>query len=252
MADHLNLRGRRAFVTGGSKGIGAAIVRRLCMQGAEVVLSAQDMPLAERLAAETGARAVRPGPHRSARRAAGRRRGTGTVRHPGQQRRPGSARLLHQNKHRGLALPAGGEPGSRTGDHACGAARHAGAQIRPHHQYRFRGGTAGIERRRGLCRRQGRRHRLYRGPSPARTARFGITANAHRAGSSRGGYAIVAQGVRGRWRQAARNDEGCHLAQSPGDAGRSCSPPRWRSWPRKKPASSPARNPRRIRGHAGC
>jgi len=59
MADHLNLRGRRAFVTGGSKGIGAAIVRRLCMQGAEVVLSAQDIPLAERLAAETGARAVR-------------------------------------------------------------------------------------------------------------------------------------------------------------------------------------------------
>ncbi len=59
MADNLNLRGRRAFVTGGSKGIGAAIVRRLCMQGAEVVLSAQDMPLAERLAAETGARAVR-------------------------------------------------------------------------------------------------------------------------------------------------------------------------------------------------
>ena len=59
MADNLNLRGRRAFVTGGSKGIGAAIVRRLCAQGAEVVLSAQDMPLAERLAAETGARAVR-------------------------------------------------------------------------------------------------------------------------------------------------------------------------------------------------
>ncbi|MDB5977178.1 MAG: 3-oxoacyl-ACP reductase [Nevskia sp.] len=59
MADHLNLQGRRAFVTGGSKGIGAAIVRRLRMQGAEVVLSAQDMPLAEQLAAETGARAVR-------------------------------------------------------------------------------------------------------------------------------------------------------------------------------------------------
>ena len=59
MADNLNLRGRRAFVTGGSKGIGAAIVRRLRAQGAEVVLSAQDMPLAEQLAAETGARAVR-------------------------------------------------------------------------------------------------------------------------------------------------------------------------------------------------
>ena len=53
MADHPNLRGRRAFVTGGSKGIGAAIVRRLRMQGAEVVLSAQDMPLAEQLAANS-------------------------------------------------------------------------------------------------------------------------------------------------------------------------------------------------------
>ena len=59
MADNLNLRGRRAFVTGGSKGIGAAIVRRLSAQGAEVLLSAQDMPLAEQLAAETGAQAVR-------------------------------------------------------------------------------------------------------------------------------------------------------------------------------------------------
>ena len=59
MADNLHLQGRRAFVTGGSKGIGAAIVRRLCAQGAEVVLSAQDMLLAEQLAAETGARAVR-------------------------------------------------------------------------------------------------------------------------------------------------------------------------------------------------
>ncbi|HSW14008.1 MAG TPA: SDR family NAD(P)-dependent oxidoreductase [Solimonas sp.] len=53
------LSGRRAFVTGGSKGIGAAIVRRLVAEGATVVLSAQDMPMAEALAAETGARAVR-------------------------------------------------------------------------------------------------------------------------------------------------------------------------------------------------
>ena len=54
-----DLKGRRAFVTGGSKGIGAAIVERLRAHGAEVVLSAQDMPLAEALAARTGARAVR-------------------------------------------------------------------------------------------------------------------------------------------------------------------------------------------------
>lgn len=59
MATSGKLSGRRAFVTGGSKGIGAAIVRRLVAEGAEVVLSAQDMPMAEVLAAQTGARAVR-------------------------------------------------------------------------------------------------------------------------------------------------------------------------------------------------
>lgn len=53
-----SLSGRRAFVTGGSKGIGAAIVRRLVAEGAEVVFSAQDMPLAAQISAETGARAV--------------------------------------------------------------------------------------------------------------------------------------------------------------------------------------------------
>lgn len=53
------LAGRRAFVTGGSKGIGAAIVQRLAAEGAEVVFSAQDMPRAEAVAAETGAFAAR-------------------------------------------------------------------------------------------------------------------------------------------------------------------------------------------------
>lgn len=53
------LEGRRAFVTGGSKGIGASIVRRLRDEGAEVVFSAQDMEMAEALAAEVGAKAVR-------------------------------------------------------------------------------------------------------------------------------------------------------------------------------------------------
>jgi len=50
---------RRAFITGGSKGIGAAIVRRLAAEGVKVVLSAQDMPLAEALAKQTGATAIR-------------------------------------------------------------------------------------------------------------------------------------------------------------------------------------------------
>ncbi|MEC9357995.1 MAG: SDR family oxidoreductase [Pseudomonadota bacterium] len=58
MAAAAPLQGRRAFVTGGSKGIGAAIVRRLRADGAEVIFSAQDMLLAAQVAAATGAQAV--------------------------------------------------------------------------------------------------------------------------------------------------------------------------------------------------
>ncbi|AMZ71273.1 3-oxoacyl-ACP reductase [Pseudomonas fluorescens] len=53
------LTGQRAFVTGGSKGIGEAIVRRLAAEGAKVVIAAQDMISAERLADEVGGLAVR-------------------------------------------------------------------------------------------------------------------------------------------------------------------------------------------------
>lgn len=53
------LVGRTAFVTGGSKGIGAAIVRRLAADGARVIIAAQEMIMAELLADEVGGRAVR-------------------------------------------------------------------------------------------------------------------------------------------------------------------------------------------------
>jgi 2-hydroxycyclohexanecarboxyl-CoA dehydrogenase len=55
----LRFEGRRAFVTGGSKGIGAAIVRRLAAEGANVTLTAQDMAMAAALAEEVGAKAIR-------------------------------------------------------------------------------------------------------------------------------------------------------------------------------------------------
>lgn len=53
------LTGQRALVTGGSKGIGEAIVRRLAAQGASVIIAAQDMVSAERLADEVGGQALR-------------------------------------------------------------------------------------------------------------------------------------------------------------------------------------------------
>ncbi|WP_272995901.1 SDR family NAD(P)-dependent oxidoreductase [Paraglaciecola agarilytica] len=52
------LSGKRAFVTGGSKGIGAAIVRALCAKGCEVVFAARDEESAQSLCAETSATAV--------------------------------------------------------------------------------------------------------------------------------------------------------------------------------------------------
>jgi 2-hydroxycyclohexanecarboxyl-CoA dehydrogenase len=54
----LRLSGRRAFVTGGAKGIGAAIVRRLVAEGASVIIADLDMAAATALAAEVGASVV--------------------------------------------------------------------------------------------------------------------------------------------------------------------------------------------------
>ena len=53
------LEGRRAFVTGGGNGIGAAIVRRLSADGARVIIADIDVRSAEVLAAEVGGRAIR-------------------------------------------------------------------------------------------------------------------------------------------------------------------------------------------------
>ncbi|WP_288254141.1 SDR family oxidoreductase [uncultured Hydrogenophaga sp.] len=57
MADDITAR-RRAFVTGGAKGIGAAIVRRLVADGWAVVFADLQADAAQRLAQETGATAV--------------------------------------------------------------------------------------------------------------------------------------------------------------------------------------------------
>ncbi|TWT15619.1 SDR family NAD(P)-dependent oxidoreductase [Reyranella sp. CPCC 100927] len=53
-----DLTGRRAFVTGAAKGIGAAIARRLATLGAEVIVADIDASGADALATEIGGRAV--------------------------------------------------------------------------------------------------------------------------------------------------------------------------------------------------
>ena len=54
----MRFSGRRAFVTGGARGIGAAIATRLASDGAEVLIGDLDEAAADRLAAGIGARAV--------------------------------------------------------------------------------------------------------------------------------------------------------------------------------------------------
>src|SRR5712691_6325505 len=59
MADYCSLEGRTALVTGGSRGIGAAIARELARGGAEVTLSYRSgKDEAEAVAQEAGGRAV--------------------------------------------------------------------------------------------------------------------------------------------------------------------------------------------------
>ena len=58
----LQLDGKRALVTGGSKGIGRAIARQLALEGVDLVIAARnvaDVDIAAReLAAETGRKIV--------------------------------------------------------------------------------------------------------------------------------------------------------------------------------------------------
>jgi 2-hydroxycyclohexanecarboxyl-CoA dehydrogenase len=53
----LGLKGRRAFVTGGARGIGAAICRALAQEGAHVLVGYQSSPDGPELAAEIGGEA---------------------------------------------------------------------------------------------------------------------------------------------------------------------------------------------------
>ena len=59
---HFNLSGQRALVTGGGRGIGAAIVTRFAEAGAEVIAANRTLAHAEALAATLGARGLKVEP----------------------------------------------------------------------------------------------------------------------------------------------------------------------------------------------
>ena len=58
MATDIDLKGLRVAVTGGTSGLGLALVRRLAAQGARVAFVARSAPAVERIANETGAHGI--------------------------------------------------------------------------------------------------------------------------------------------------------------------------------------------------
>jgi len=56
--NNIDLKGRRAIVTGGAQGIGRAVAERFLASGASVAIWDRDVPLAESTAAEIGATAI--------------------------------------------------------------------------------------------------------------------------------------------------------------------------------------------------
>ncbi|RWC07716.1 SDR family NAD(P)-dependent oxidoreductase, partial [Mesorhizobium sp.] len=58
MANPFDLTGRTALVTGGGRGIGAAIVTRFAEAGASVVIANRTLDVAEELATELSARGL--------------------------------------------------------------------------------------------------------------------------------------------------------------------------------------------------
>src|SRR5258707_1709867 len=82
MTDEFDLKGRRALVTGGARGIGAAIVRALARAGVRVVVTDVDLAAAEVLAGEVGSGAAAFQIDVRARASTGRALGSG-IPHPG-------------------------------------------------------------------------------------------------------------------------------------------------------------------------
>ena len=176
------LDGRRAFVSGGANGIGAAIVRSFAEAGAHVVIADLDIETATGLAGQIGATAVRLDVG-----------DVGMVQTTMSQHGPFDIVVnnagVDQHAYFTQTTPADGPAACRQPRiglrlHPRRPAGDAGGGLRAHHQHLVRSGAAGLQGRRGLRGGQGRGHRL-REVDRGENARKGITAKSSRPDRSR-------------------------------------------------------------------
>ena len=148
----LDLTGKTALVTGGSRGIGRAIVLKLAQQGADIAFMDRGAP---ETAAQTKAdvEAHRPAGHLLRRRRDGPRglhglrpgghRGLRQGRHPRQQRRHHARRPRHADGHRRVEDGPRGQPVRRLLLHQGGPAADAQGTRGTDHQHVQRLGPGG-------------------------------------------------------------------------------------------------------------
>ena len=162
-ADLFSLEGRRALVTGASRGLGAAIAAALAEAGADVAVHGHATPTEATCARvrEAGRRALaltgdlgdREVPEPPGARGRGR---AGRPRHPRQQRGPDPAGPGGGDDGRGLGDGRAGGPGQRLPALPRGRAPHAGARLRQGGQHRLAAVLPGRHPRARLRRRQAR------------------------------------------------------------------------------------------------
>ena len=245
------LQGKRALVTGGSSGLGEAIVYRLAEEGVSVAVGGRDEARAAAVAAEASERSAGGGnePRHTVvlgdvsvvadcdRMVAEARRALRRPRHPRQLGRHLDREADDRDDRGGVRPPDGRGPQGGVLHVPGGAAPHDGAQERRHRQPRQRlrhprraqrggllggqGGGGDDDPRLGHRPRAGRRARVQREPGDLRHADAG---QGHR---RRGRPAPIRRG----WKTPTR---------SSGSGGRKNWPPPSRFWRATTAASSPA------------